>query len=950
MNYHIIMGNTITYSRSSSLLKSSITLLSLCFLLLSCHQHEKHSYTPEELSKTDSIIKANPSIDSLVTLLENYTETGNKPGMMLAYKELGKRHREATHFNEAIDYHRQGIQIATQIGDTLEIIQNLNNIGTNFRRMGILDEASTYHYKALMLCEQYSDKKSYTAKKNRLVSLNGIGNIHLTLDNRDVADSVFRAALAGEKELGSELGQAINYANIGAIFEARGMADSALIYYKQSMIHNRAAKSNLGISLCHTHLGRLSEQKGNWDDALKEYRNAYELMINDSDRWHWLESCIALARVNISKNDLPEARQYLEQAENTAKNIQSWEHLSEVHRLNYLYYKRQNNFRDALESYTQSRAYADSVKNTKNTEHMQNLRVNYEKEKSYRELMLTQQAHQMQQRNKNIFLITSLLVLLLTIAAIGFLLYALRMKSHSQKVMQYTEKIRSNFFTNITHEFRTPLTVILGLSEQLRKERVSEKEIKSALETIVRQGNNLLDLVNQLLDISKVKSEVGEPEWRTGDAIAYIRMIAESYQMYARQKQIDLRFIPAETEVVIDFVPVYFRKIIHNLLSNAIKFTPKNGLITITTSKEDQTLIVRVIDTGNGIDTEDLAHIFDIFYQGENSHENMGTGIGLSLVKQMVESMGGRVSVKSIVGKGSEFAVTLPIKHGETLLEKWIPNNTTEEPIHIPEAENVSNSSSILSILIVEDNADVSYYIGGLLKENYRLLYARNGADGLEKAKDHMPDLIITDLMMPEMDGYDLCREVRNSDILNHIPIIIITAKCEESDRIQGLNAGADAYLQKPFNTDELIIRVTKLLEQRRLLREKYSKALQEGTEQTIELNHADQDFMNRLTNVIYAQMANVDLNSDMIADKMCMSRSQLNRKMHTITGYNTSAYILQMRMERGKRMLVSSDALIGEIAMKCGFEDANYFSRIFKQIFNVTPSQYRKVPPGTRK
>lgn len=230
-----------------------------------------------------------------------------------------------------------------------------------------------------------------------------------------------------------------------------------------------------------------------------------------------------------------------------------------------------------------------------------------------------------------------------------------------------------------------------------------------------------------------------------------------------------------------------------------------------------------------------------------------------------------------------------------------------------------------------------------MLKDNYRLLYARDGEEGLEKAKEYVPDLIITDLMMPEKNGYQLCRDIRDSEILNHIPIIIITAKCGAGDRVQGLDVGADAYLEKPFNADELNVRIVRLLEQRRMLREKYSNALHEGKGQTVELSSADKNFLTRLNDIIYSMMGNHDLNSEMVADKMCMSLSQLNRKVKAITGFNSSGYILQMRLDKAKRLLTSTDTPIGDIALKCGFPEISYFSRIFKQTFQMTPSQYRK-------
>lgn len=922
-------------------------------ILLSCQPPTSGQLSSQDRMSIDSMLKTIRSIDSLNERLKHYQSDEDLPGAMLTCKELGKRYREKAKFHEAIKCHRNGLQLAMKMKDTLEAIQALNNIGTNFRRMGILDEASTFHYEALLLCEQYSDKNSRTARKNRVVSLNGIGNIHLTLDNRETADSVFRVALAGEHELGSDLGQAINYANLGSIFESRGMTDSALVYYRHSMEHNRAAGSTLGISLCHNHFGRIFEQKGQWEEALREYRSAYDLMADNSDRWHWLESCLALVRVNLSKGDVPTARKYLARAENVAKETRSLEHLSEVYRLDYLCHEKQGNCRRALDSYILSRVYADSVRNAENQNHVQNLRVNYEREKSHKELSLIRENYRMEQRTKNIFLVSSLFIVFVMLVALGFLWYALRMKSRTQRIMRRMEQMRNNFFTNVTHEFRTPLTVILGLSELLQKGHSTDSEREEALSTIVRQGKSLLGLVNQLLEVTRVKSEIGEPEWRHGDAVSYTRMIMENYGIYARQKQIDLRFIPSDAVIMMDFVPEYFCKINRNLLSNAFKFTPKGGVIVLAMERSDDVLILRVADSGIGIGKEDLPHIFETFYQGENIGTDIGTGIGLALVQQMVKSMDGHISVESTPGKGSTFTISLPLRHGHADWKKWSPEQQMKDDISstmmledtIPELETMPNSDDTVqpTILIVEDNADVSRYIGGLLKENYRLLYAHDGEEGIEKAKECIPDLIVTDLMMPEKDGYTLCREVRQSDLLNHIPIIVITAKCSESDRIQLLDAGADAYLHKPFNADELHVRVLRLLEQRRLLREKYSHAMCEGTEQSVELSAGDKNFLTRLNDVIYGMMGNSNLSSDMVADRMCMSLSQLNRKIKAITGFSSSGYVLQMRLDKAKRILASTDTPVGDVAMKCGFPEMSYFSRVFKQTFQMTPSQYRK-------
>ena len=928
-------------------------------LISSCSKVVEKGYTEEERAAVDSLINTNPETDSLTVWLDRYMAANNTSGVILVCRELGVRYREMARFTEAIEYHRRGLELAVQIRDTPEVVQAMNNIGTNYRRIGILDEASVSHYGALLLCEQYSDKSSHAARKNRVISLSGIGNVYLMLDNFEIADSIFKVALEEERALGSDVGQAMNYSNRGAVFEAHGMIDSALVCYRMSMKHNSAAGSVVGVSLSHNNIGRLYEKRGQWEDALREYHSAYNLMVENSDLYHWLEACIALARVNLSRGDIVSARRYLKHAEETARKTRSREHLAEICHLNYLYYEKLGDCRLALDNYILSCTYSDSVKNADNQNYIQNQRVNYERTRSERELKSVQKNYETEQRTKNIFLIACLCVLLLAMIAMGFLWYALRMKLHNQRVMKRMEIIRGNFFTNVTHEFRTPLTLILGLSEQMQKEKWIEDEFRTKLATIYRQGKNLLGLVNQLLEVSKVKSGIGDPGWRNGDLVACLRMIVERNQPYTRAKQISLRFISSETEVIMDFVPEYLHKIIGNLLSNAIKFTPKEGQVVVRMVRNGNSVMIRVADTGCGIADSDLPDIFNAFYQGENGVKEAGTGIGLSMVREMVECMDGRICVKSQVGIGSEFIITLPLKHGNASWQQWIAGEETDWELPVPEEEEEEKSLALpsdgpedrmsASILIVEDNADVSYYIGGLLKDTYRILYARNGAEGLEIAKEHMPELIITDLMMPEMDGYELCRRVRSSDILNHIPIIVVTAKCGGAERVSGLNAGADAYLEKPFSTDELHIRISKLLEQRRLLREKYSKALGDGTTQTVKLSSPDQEFLNRLNDQIYSLMSNHGLNSDMIADKMCMSKSQLNRKVRTITGYNTSAYILQMRLERSKRLLISTEDLIGDIAFRCGFEDANYFARLFKQLFNVTPSQYRKSLNGQK-
>lgn len=536
---------------------------------------------------------------------------------------------------------------------------------------------------------------------------------------------------------------------------------------------------------------------------------------------------------------------------------------------------------------------------------------------------------------------------------VGSLVYIIRLKSRSNALMLSLQRAREMFFTNVTHEFRTPLTVILGFSRKIAETPADAEHNAAMARAISRQGSGLLTLINQLLDISKVQTAIGNADWRRGDIIPYIRMIAEAYGEYAVSRGIAFRYHAEGNVVVMDFVPDYIKKIFQNLLSNALKFTPGGGSVSIVTRTEGSKFCIQVEDTGKGIAPEQLPHIFEPFYQGVNDSGNIGTGIGLSMVNQMVKAMDGTVRVESRPGQGSKFTILMPRRCRTKQLVKLLTEPDEmgwEEAMAIVPAKQCAaccddeGSDSDVRILIVEDNADVATLIGTLLRGNYAVSYARDGEDGWKKAEQLLPDLIITDLMMPVMDGNALCRQIRASELLNHVPVIMLTAKSSDDDRIQGLREGADAYLVKPFNADELNVLVENLLEQRRLLREKYAKALHEGEEQEVELAAADRDFINRVVAHAAEALEQGELSVELLASKMCLTRGQLTRKVKQITGESTAGYLLRFRLDNARRLLSESpDKSIADIAFGCGFEDAANFSRVFKREFGQTPSQFRK-------
>lgn len=943
----------------------AVTCLAVVFLLISCHSSPSPSHLQALRSHADSIVDevdGEQSLDSLVNAAER---KGDRMLEMRARKKLGRVYRESNFFIKAIDCHTRELKLAEQLGDTIAAVQALNNIGTNFRRMGILDEAVDYHYRGLHLCEEFSLKDDSTARKNRVISLNGIGNICLTLGDTETADSVFNAALEGEKRLGSHLGQAINYANLGSLYERNGQIDSAWTFYRRSMEQNRLAKSDLGISLCYTHFGRLNEKQGRRAEAIAEYRKAYEIMAPSDDRWHTMEPCLALAEIYIKMGDDATAMQYLDMADRLAHDLHSLEHQSQIARLYYDIYNRKGDTRQALHFYKIYNELGDSVSSEKNIIHMQNMRVRYEHEQHRAEMESVNQQYRTERTLKRLSFAAGMLVVILAAVIVCFMLYALRARKRKQEVQHQLDEMRLSFFTNITHEFRTPLTVILGYSRMMEEGKVPMGDITRVANMVSRQGSRLLSLINQLLDIQKVKSAVGMCDWYRGDVVLFLSNIIESHLNMAHSRGIRLLYAPKQQKAVCDFVPDYAQKVVCNLVTNAIKFSKEGSEVLVSLDVVDDMLQMRVADFGSGISQDDQQRIFEPFYQTESDKKNVGSGVGLALVKQIVSALNGSISLVSKVGEGSVFTVRIPVKAPEGVEVKSLeslgsvptsillnaendvmPETDCSDSIsEADDADDDNQSDTRQLVLIVEDNADVAEYMTMLLKTRYRLAIAHDGMKGLEMATQLVPDIIVTDVMMPRMDGYELCQAVKQSDVLNHIPVIIVTAKTTQADKLRGLQLGVDAYIYKPFDAEELAVSVGNLLEKSRMLRERYMQAVAEHQPNAeAALPPQDRAFIDRVNTIVDKEMNEGNVTVDTVAVALCMSSAQFRRKLTAVSGTTPAVYIRTRQMQMAQRILDSNaDLPINEVAMKCGFYDVSHFTRTFKLVMGVTPTQYKK-------
>lgn len=536
-------------------------------------------------------------------------------------------------------------------------------------------------------------------------------------------------------------------------------------------------------------------------------------------------------------------------------------------------------------------------------------------------------------------------------------------------ILQQTEKlkeldkVKTRFFSNITHEFRTPLTLIIGPTQQIINDRPKAAH-QQRLKGILGNAKHLLGLINQLLDLSKIESGQMNIDVFRGDIIGYTQEILDRFQPLAKKKKISLKDKSTRKEWKTYFDKDKWDKILINLLSNAIKFTPDKGTIHIqikqSKREEDYYIFLEVKDSGVGISEDQLDKVFDRFFQvdGSSTRIQQGTGIGLSLVKELVEIQGGTLEVTSEVNKGTTFQIFVPILTADQNAPQKEQKSDLPiiEPRYFPEASNnpeiIASSKpekgERLELLIIEDNAEMRTYIKQCLDiSKYRISEAADGAEGIKKAIANIPDLIISDVMMPRKDGFEVTQTLRETINTSHIPIILLTAKASLASRLEGLKRGADAYLSKPFSPEELTIRVNKLIELRHLLRARYASNNLESTTSTKADDPftKEDEFFLSVKAIIHNNLTEAQLNGELIGKELNMSRMQLHRKMKALTTTPVSEMIRNIRLNKAVELLKAQNLNISQVAYETGFNSPSHFSRIFKSKYGVSPSEFKSNP-----
>ncbi len=919
-------------------------------------------------TKADSILRVLPTLKEDSTKVKAYLD--------LSYAYFRKD------FNASLNYAIK----AEELAEKQSLITLLGK--AKLRKGNVYATSSRYplankaHAEALSIFTQLEDPKGISDVKiemGRVAQYEGKNEIAINL----LLETITLAHDTGDK---NKEARAYNY--MGALYKVQKQYDKSIASYQEALSLVQELNFNPGISACLTNLAAIFNLTEDYDKAITHNLEALQIKRDMGDK---LGTARVLNNLGIVHNNIEaygQAKQYFEEALTLAEviddkrlftfikyglavssfgegryeqtvtmakdvlialdSIPSIETEIKVHNL---LSKAHNKLGDYENAYLEAHLYntlSDSLYNEKVVAITNDLEEKYKNEQKTKEIALLEKDNDLQalrlkqqRTSRNVIIIFALILLLIA----GLLYNQFRIKQKANKELQELDRIKSNFFANISHEFRTPLTLIRGPIEHLEQnpdERLSMENVKM----IRRNSNRVLNLVNQLLELSKIDEGNLKLETTEGDVFKILRAAASSFSSHAAQRHIDYKLeIPKKT-VWASFDRDKLEKIVYNLLSNAFKFSEDNSMIAFRATHENERLIMHISDSGKGIPEDQLPYIFDRFYQVDtgNTKEYEGSGIGLSLSKDLVELMDGTITVSSELHKGSFFTIHLPLQEIQTRIEKSTVDSSSLEKGDIKKPFTISKEDhrNLPTVLLVEDNADMRHFIKEQLVNDYRILEALHGEAGLSMAITHTPELIITDLMMPKMDGIELCKQLKTNLSTSHIPIIMLTAKAGIANKIEGLETGADDYLTKPFDVGELSVRVKNLVEQRQKLREFFTHRNETIDPKKITVTSLDQKFLEQVLSLLEEKFSTPDFGVPQMQEALAMSKTQLHRKLKALTNEAPGELLRNFRLKRAAQLLSQEADSVTQIAYAVGFNNLSYFAKCFKELYGTSPSSYK--------
>ncbi len=863
-----------------------------------------------------------------------------------AYLELGIVYLRQQNLDSARSMLNKGLMTARESSDDRKLGLLYNMLGNVAKEENNFTVALEHYIQATAIFEKYHSKDELAQ------SLSNIGNIQYLLGNTDKAETYALQCLDIAKKANKQ--SSIAYANrlLGRIYRKQKRFDDALKSYSAASRVYLKLGEKREVGETYTNVGNIYFELGKFNEALKYYYDALRIKksIPDSAGIAYDFNAAAITFYNSGKSDL--AILYFDSAMFFAKKKRIMPLVMDGYENKSTIYREQKRYRLAHENYVRYSNLKDSLATLRNKEAADELEAKYQNEKKESEITALHAENQIKslqlekEHTQRIYLLG---VSLLSLLLIAVLYNRYRIKQRSAEKLKQLDTVKSRFFANISHEFRTPLSLILSPLQKSLAQPDTTVPL-SDIQMMYRNATRLHALINQLLDLSRIESGKMKLQLEETDIRRMITTLCSSFQSRADQRNIEYQ-VNLQDEVGNGFVDRdKVEKIIYNLVSNAFKFTPDGGRIVVEVRKESG-IVIRVRDNGIGIPKAHIPFIFDRFYQVDDSPTRLreGTGIGLSLAKELAAVHHGSLLVISEEGVGSEFVLSIPIerrdyraedfvqtKEEKSTVDHWLHETGDADKKMVEEVEN----EELPLVLIAEDNHDMRSFIRDTLKPDYRIVEAGDGVKAWEQTQEVIPDLVITDLMMPRMDGITFCEKLKGTLATSHIPVVMLTAKAGQESKIDGLQRGADDYLVKPFDVHELKVRVHNLVAQRKKLRELYRQEITLQPKDVV-VTSVDAEFLQKVSVILEERFSDADFGVEEFNRAIGFSRMQLHRKLKALTDQSTGEFIRHFRLEKAKKYLVAKDAQVSQVAYDCGFNNPSHFSKSFKEHTGMTPSEF---------
>jgi signal transduction histidine kinase/DNA-binding response OmpR family regulator len=948
-------------------------------------------------------------MDSLANNLNRATSDTGK--MILMFKMAGNcirydKSRANEYFNKAKallekvpfkkgEAHYYYVKALMKDNEPSEAIENLNKSLKLFNELYdksgsalvMLSLGRIYNYQSK---EDKAMTQFLTALKNfqSLNDNNNIGICYSNIANIYVSQNKFKIALEYQKRALVFLKDKTRpylqtYLNIPIEYGALGEYKTASLYFDSVVNKLKQTSYTDLLSNVYANMGVMHDRLKDYNKSKHFFKLSYDIAAKANDINSLVATCMNMAAIFIALNQPDSAIILLEKNLPVIIQLKSKSFLTDYYEYLSTAYEIKGDIGSAYKNFKLFKTASDSLNHEQAKQRLYELQTSFEvsRKDEQIETLNKENLYKTAQLSKQRIIIMLVLLSTLLSIIVALILYnrfrlkrklAIILENKNNEIeqqqqeilamndmlgkqnedLQEMDNVKSRFFTNISHEFRTPLSLIIGPLDAM-KDKAKDPATKNEFNFMLKHANSLLNLINQLLDLSKLQMAGLQLQLSNSDINKFLSTLIDSFSCRAAELEVRLNYVSNLPCNVLWFDKDKIGKIMVNLLSNALKHTPREGFVEVLLNaipeKPDYIEII-VRDNGIGIERHEIKNIFEPFYQSEATINRKieGSGIGLALVKELVELHGGAISVSSETGKGAEFKVCIAVNKDRLPLaeisddKKGVASFCFSAEILSDNTTNVRNKAikDKTTILVVEDNDDMRGYITKNLCKEYQIIEAINGKQGYDKAKELSPDLIIADVMMPVIDGYEMTRLIKNDSLTSHIPVIMLTAKASEESKIEGLESAADDYISKPFNMKELLLRINNAITNRQRLRDKFRKSITVNPSE-VTATSLDEQFLTKALQIIENHLTESEFSVDDFCTAIGISKTHVYRKLKALTNQSFTEFLRTIRLKRAASLLSIKTGNLTEIAYQTGFTNLSYFSRSFKEQFGVNPSEY---------